>query len=110
MIDIFGFADQDKTTKGLGFNLFSKRKGNNDIILSEAGVADIVVIRDILGHVEKFTPSLCFEKHLVADQVLTETPTVLCDVERTVFRKPIKKLGTWTFELRIKSGGNFHLR
>ena len=37
---------------------FLKRKGNNDINLREAGVADRVVIRDILGHVEKFTPML----------------------------------------------------
>ena len=32
LIDIFGFADQDKITYGLGYNLTLKRNSNNDVI------------------------------------------------------------------------------
>ena len=46
--DLFGFADQEKITYGLGYTLTLKRNTNNDAILRSVGVdAAKVVIKDI---------------------------------------------------------------
>ena len=106
LIDIFGFADQDKITYGLGYNLTLKRNSNNNIIHRIAAIAHAkVVIKDIAWYVEKFTPNL-ENQQLIADQLLSETPTELYYEERTVFRKKISNDGLWTFELGIESGKN----
>ena len=38
LIDIFGFADQEKITYGLGYQLILKRNTNNDAILRAGGM------------------------------------------------------------------------
>ena len=46
--DLFGFADQEKKTFGLGYNLTLKRNNNNDPIIRDNGVdAAKVVVKDI---------------------------------------------------------------
>ena len=48
LIDLFGFADQEKFTYGLGITLTLKRNNNNDPIIRTAGVdAAKIVIKDI---------------------------------------------------------------
>ena len=106
LIDIFGFADQDKILYGLGFNLTLKRNNNNNVIHRIAARANgKVVIKDIAWYVEKFTPSLD-NQQLIASQILTETPTELYYEERSVHRRKITNNGLWTFELGIESGKN----
>ena len=53
----------------------------------------------------KFTPNPD-NQQLVADQMLTEIPTELYFEERSVFKKLINKIGSWTFELGIGNGKN----
>ena len=45
-------------------------------------------------------------QQLVADQLLSETPTELYYQERSVFRKKITNIGLFTFELGIQSSQN----
>ena len=97
LIDIFGFADQDKITYGLGYNLTLKRNNNNDVIHRLAAIAHAkVVIKDIAWYVEKFTPNLD-NQQLIADQLLSETPTELYYEERSQFRKKIENDGSMEF-------------
>ena len=106
LIDIFGFADQDKITYGLGYNLTLKRNNNNDVVHRIAARANAkIVIKDIAWYVEKFTPNID-NQQLVASQLLDEIPTELYYEERTVFRKKIANNGLWTFELGIGSSKN----
>ena len=50
MRDLFGFADQEKITYGLGYTLTLKRNTNNDMILRGAGVdAAKVVVKTFHG-------------------------------------------------------------
>ena len=59
LIDIFGFADQEKITYGLGYNLTLKRNSNNDVVHRIAARANAkIVIKDIAWYVEKFTPNI----------------------------------------------------
>ena len=59
LIDIFGFADHDKITYGLGYNLTLKRNSNNDVIHRANDVANAkIIIKDIAWYVEKYTPNL----------------------------------------------------
>ena len=106
LIDIFGFADQDKITYGLGYNLTLKRNSDNNVIHRANAVANAkVVIKDIAWYIEKYIPNLD-NQQLVADQLLSETPTELYYEERSEFRKKITNNGLWTFELGIESGKN----
>ena len=104
LIDIFGFADHDKRTYGVGYNLILLRDENDTVNFRDIRVAAAkVAINDISGLVEKFTPNLD-NQELVADQMVPETPTELYYEECTVFRKRTLNNGTWTFELGIESG------
>ena len=87
LIDIFGFADQDKITYGLGYNLTLKRNSNNDVIHRANDVANAkIIIKDIAWYVEKFTPNLD-NQQLIASQLLDEIPTELYYKERSVLEK-----------------------
>ena len=85
--DIFGFADQEKVTCGLGYNITLKRNNNNDpnVRTAEVDAAKTVVI-DIGWYIPHITVSL--KNHeIVMDQILNEDPTELYYMERIVFRK-----------------------
>ena len=47
--DLFGFADQEKITYGLGYTLTLKRNTNNDAILTSVGVDAAKVVIALVG-------------------------------------------------------------
>ena len=97
--DLFGFADQEKITYGLGYTLTLKRNTNNDAILKSVGVdAAKVVIKDIGWYIPHYVPSL-ENQQLVMDQILNKDPIELSYTERITFRKDVNTNSNWTFEL-----------
>ena len=57
--DLFGFADQEKITYGLGYTLTLKRNTNNDAILRANGTdAAKIDIKDISWYIPHYVPSL----------------------------------------------------
>ena len=96
---LFGFADQEKITYGLGYSLTLKRYNNNDPIIRDNGVdAAKINIEDISWYVPHYTPSM-ENQQLVMNQVLDKDPTELYYMERIVFRKDVNTNNNWTFEL-----------
>ena len=97
--DLFGFADQEKITYGLGYSLTLKRNNNNDpIIRDNAITAAKINIKDISWYIPHYVPSL-ENQQLVMDQILDKDPTELYYIERVVFRKDVTTNNNWTFEL-----------
>ena len=97
--DLFGFADQEKITYGLGYSLTLKRNNNNDPIIRDNGVdAAKIDIKDIAWHIPHYVPSM-ENQQLVLNQILDKDPTELYYIERTVFRKDVNTNNNWTFEL-----------
>ena len=97
--DLFGFADQEKITYGLGYSLTLKRNNNNDpIIRDNAITAAKINIKDISWHIPHYTTSM-ENQQLVMDQILDKDPTELYYIERVVFRKDVNTNNNWTFEL-----------
>ena len=97
--DLFGFADQEKITYGLGYSLTLKRNNNNDPIIRDNGVdAANINIKDISWLIPHYTPSM-ENQQLVMDQILDKDPTELFYMERIVFRKDVNTNNNWTFEL-----------
>ena len=102
--DLFGFADQEKITYGLGYTLTLKRNNNNDAILRSVGVdAAKVVIKDIGWYIPHYIPSL-ENQQFVMDQILNKDPTELSYTERIIFRKDVNTNSNWTFELGSAGG------
>ena len=96
---MFGFADQEKITYGLGYSLTLKRNKNNDPIIRDNGVdAAKIVMKDISLYIPHYTPSM-ENQQLVMDQILVKDPTELYYIERVVFRKEVNTNNNWTFEL-----------
>ena len=99
LCDLFGFADQEKITYGLGYSLHLKRNNNNDPIIRTAGTdAAKIIIKDIGWYIPHYTPSL-ENQQIVMDQLLDKSPTELYYLERSVFRKDVNTNNNWTFEL-----------
>ena len=99
LTDIFGFADQEKITYGLGYSLTLKRNNNNDPIIRDNGVdAAKINIKDISWYIPHYIPSM-ENQQLVMDQILDKDPTELFYIERVVFRKDVNTNNNWTFEL-----------
>ena len=97
--DLFGFADQEKITYGLGYSLTLKRNNINDSIIRDNGVdAAKINIKDISWYIPHYTPSM-ENQQLVMDQILDKDPTELYYMERIVFRKDVNTNNNWTFEL-----------
>ena len=97
--DIFGFADQEKITYGLGYTLTLKRNNNNDPIIRDNGVdAAKINIKDISWYIPHYIPSM-ENQQLVMDQILDKDPTEIYYMERIVFRKDVNTNNNWTFEL-----------
>ena len=87
MRDLFGFADQEKITYGLGYTLSLKRNTNNDAILRGNAVdAAKVVVKDISWYIQHYVPNL-ENQQLVMNQILNKDPTELHYIETVVFRK-----------------------
>ena len=77
LIDLFGFADQEKVTYGLGYTLTSKRNNNNDPIKRGNGVDTAkIVITDIGWHIPHYTPSL-ESQQIMMDLLLNKDPSEL---------------------------------
>ena len=96
---MFGFADQEKITYGLGYSLTLKRNTNSDAIIRTADVdAAKINKKDISWYIPRYVPSL-ENQQLVMDQILDKDPTEIFYTERTVFRKDVTTNNSWTFEL-----------
>ena len=55
--DLFGFADQEKRTYGLGYTLTLKRNNNNDVVFRTAAVdAAKLVVKDISWYIPHCVP------------------------------------------------------
>ena len=107
--DLFGFADQEKITYGLGYILTLKRKSSNDVVFRTAAVNDAkVVVKGISWYIPHYVPSL-ENQQLVLNQILNKDPTELYYTERTVFRKDVYTNNNWTFELGNSGGSNGEL-
>ena len=105
--DLFGFADQEKITYGLGYTLTLKRNTNNDAILRSVEVdAAKVVIKDIGWYIPHYVPSI-ENQQLVMDQILNKNPTELSYTERILFRKDVNTNSSWTFELGNAGGDSY---
>ena len=97
--DLFGFADQEKITYGLGYSLTLKRNNNNDSIIRDNGVdAAKINKKDISWYIPHYVPSL-ENQQLKMDQILDKDPTEVYYMERIVFRKDVNTNNNWTFEL-----------
>ena len=97
--DLFGFADQEKITYGLGYSLTLKRNTNNDPIIRD-NVVDAAKINtnDISWYIPHYIPSM-ENQQLVMDQILDKDPTEIYYMERIVFREDVNTNNNWTFEL-----------
>ena len=74
LIDLFGFADQEKVTHGLGYTLTLNRN-NNDPNIRDNGVdAAKIAIKDIGWYIPHYTPSLENQQTMM-DQLLNIDPT-----------------------------------
>ena len=99
LIDLFGFADQEKVTYGLDYTLTLERNKNNDPIVHTARVdAAKFVIKDIAWYIRHFTPSL-ENQQIMMDQLLNKDSTKVCYMERIVFRKNENTNNNWTSDL-----------
>ena len=97
--DLFGFADQEKITYGLGYSLTLNCNTNSDAIIRTAGVdAAKINIKDISWYIPHYTQSM-ENQQLVMDQILDKDPTEIFYTGRTVFRKDVNTNNSWTFEL-----------
>ena len=97
--DLFGFADQEKITYGLGYSLTLKRNTNNDPIIRDNGVdAAKRNTKDISWYIPHYIPSM-ENQQLVMDQILDKDPTEIYYMERIVFREDVNTNNNWTFEL-----------
>ena len=96
--DIFGFADQEKITYGLGYQLILKRNTNNDAIFRTIGDEAKITIKQIEWNIMHYTPSI-ENQTIVKEQILNKEPTELRFLERTVFRKNVDATNNWIFEL-----------
>ena len=96
---MFGFADQEKITYGLGYTLTLKWNSTNDVVFRTNGVdAAKVVVKVISWYIPHYVPSL-ENQQLVLNQILNKVPTELYYTERSVFRKHVKTKNNWTFEI-----------
>ena len=95
--DLFGFADQEKITHGLGYTLTLERNSSIDVIIGCAGLdAAKVVLKDISWYIPHYVPSL---ENQQLNRILNKDPTELYYTERTVFREGVNTNNNWTFEL-----------
>ena len=81
--DLFGFADREKITYGLGYTLTLERNSSNDVIKRGAGVDNAKVdVKDISWYIPHYVPNLQHQQ-LVLNQILNKDPTELYYTERT---------------------------
>ena len=98
--DIFGYAErQEKATYGLGYKLTLTRNKDDAVIDKANGIADArIKIDHIHCYVPHYTPSIQ-QQSTLSKQILSETPTELRYVERSVFMKEVNNQNVWNFEL-----------
>ena len=104
--DLFGCADQEKITYGLGYKLNLKRKNNNDPYIRTSGVdAAKLDIKNNGWYIPHYTRSL-ENQQIVMEQILNKDPTELHYKQRFVFRKDVNTNNKWTFELENAGDSN----
>ena len=98
--DVFGSGEhQEKATYVLGYKLTLTRNKDEAVIDKVVGIAEATIkIDHIHWYVPHYTPSM-EQQSLLSKQSLSETPTELRYVERSVFMKEENKQNLWNFEL-----------
>ena len=77
MTHLFGVADQEKLTYGLGYTVTLKRNNNNDpIIRANTTDAAKIDVKLIAWYIPHYTPSM-ENQHIVLKQRLDNVPTEL---------------------------------
>ena len=105
--DIFGFEEHlEKATFGLGYNL-TLTTNNDNSILKKADAINLVKykINSIDWYAPHYIPSIT-QKTILSKQILSEVPTKLQKVERSVFVKEVNSQNLCTFELGFQEGLN----
>ena len=98
--DVFAFAEhQEKATYGLGYKLTLTRNKHEAFINKVAGIAiSRIKIDHIHWYVTHYTPSIQ-QQSILSKQILSNIPTELRYVERSVFMKEVNNQNLWIFEL-----------
>ena len=98
--DVFGFAEhQEKATYGLGYKLTLTRNIDDAVIDKANATADA---RIKIGHIHWYIPYYTHsiqQQSILSKQILSETPTELRYVERSVFLKEVNNQNLWNIEL-----------
>ena len=77
LTDIFGFADQNKVTHGLGYSLTMKRNSDNNVIVRDRGTDNAKInIKDITWFVPHYTPNI-ENQTLVMEQLLIKNNRII---------------------------------
>ena len=103
----FGFAEpQEKATYGPVYKLTLKRNKDEDVIDKAGGNADArIKIDHIHWYVPHYTPSMQQQSTLFK-KILSNTPTELRYVVRSVFMKEVNNQNLWNFELGSQENMN----
>ena len=105
--DVFGFAPhQEKATFGLGYKLTLTRNKEEAVIDKAGATVDAgIKIDHIHWYVPHSTPSIQ-QQGILSKQILSETPTELRYVERSLFMKEKNNQNLWNFELDSQESMN----
>ena len=105
--DVFGSAEhQEKATYGLGYKLTLTRNKDEAVIDKVSGIADArIKIDHIHWYVPHYKPSIQ-QQSFLSKHLLSETPTELRYVERSVFMKEVNNQNLWNFELGSQENMN----
>ena len=105
--DVFGFAEhQEKVTHGLGYKLTLTRKKDDAVIDKAGGIADArIKIDHIHWYVPHYIPSMS-QQGILSEQILSNKPTQLKYIERSVFMKQMNNQNLWNFELGTQENMN----
>ena len=77
LTDVFGYADQEDITYGLGYTLTLKRNKSNDAIVRDNAIALAKIdLKDICWYIRQYIPSM-ENHHLVMEQILDKSPLVV---------------------------------
>ena len=98
--DLFGFAEhREKTTDGLGYKKTQTRNKDDAVLIKDPGfVGARIRIDNIHCYVSHFTPSIS-QQGISSNTILSNTPTELRYIERSVFMKEVDNQNLWNFEL-----------
>ena len=109
--DVFGFAEhQEKATYGLGYELILTRSKDEAVRDEAGGIADArIKIDHIHWYIPHYTASK-LQQSFLSKHLVSERPTELRYVERSVVMKELNNQGLWNFEIGSQENMNFPIR